>query len=103
MANKKDATIEEMTTEMMKQQLTEAQKRVDELREQLQKAEQEEESRKKAELALEKEARKKEVDEAIKNTKELLSAYTKDYGDYSYVSKLDDYGLFSKRPISWWF
>lgn len=98
MANKKDLTIEELA-----QQCEEAKKNLEALNEQLKKAQQDEEDRKKAQLALEKETRKKEVDDAIGFAHDLLTAYIKDYGSYSGKYGLDDYGLFSKRPISWWF
>ena len=75
-----------MTIEDMRKQLQEAQKRADELRENLNKAVQEEEDRKKAQLALEKENRKKEVDEAYENYNTLLKAYIKDYGTYSNIT-----------------
>ena len=51
---------------------------------------QEEEDRKKAQLALEKETRKKEVDEAFDNYSKLLKAYIKDYGVYSSTTYADD-------------
>jgi ABC-type transporter Mla subunit MlaD len=81
---RKDELI--MTIEDMRKQLQEAQKRADELRENLNKAVQEEEDRKKAQLALEKENRKKEVDEAYENYHTLLKAYIKDYGTYSNIT-----------------
>lgn len=47
------------------------------------KKKQEEESRKKAELALEKENRKRELDEAFENWNKLRKEFIKDYGYYS--------------------
>lgn len=96
-------TKKELTIEELSKQCAEAKKNFETLNEQLQKAKQDEEDRKKAELALEKEARKQEVDDAIQLAHDLLAAYIKDYGSYSGKYGLDDYGLFSKRPISWWF
>lgn len=94
--------MESVNIEELKKQCNEAEQNFKTLNEQLNQAIREEEDRKKAELALEKEKRKKEVDDAIKNAKNLLNAYVKDYGSYSDIYELDDYGLF-KSPISWWF
>lgn len=98
MEKKKDFTIEEL-----KKQRDEAEQNFKTLNEQLNQAIQEEEDRKKAELALKKEARTKEVDDAIKHVDDLFNEYVKDYGSYSGKYKLDDYGIFSKHPFSWWF
>lgn len=43
----------------------------------------EEDDKKKAALALEKEARKKEIEEAEEHYHALIAAYIKDYGSYS--------------------
>lgn len=98
MEKKKDINIEEL-----KKQCNEAEQNFKTLNEQLNQAIREEEDRKKAELALEKEKRKKKVDDAIKNAKSLLNAYIKDYGSYSDIYELDDYGFLPKSPIAWWF
>ena len=64
----------------------------------------EEEDRKKAELALKKEARKKEVDDAIDSCRELIKAYIKDYGSISITSNIDDWSSgFGSKPWHWWF
>ena len=81
MANKKDWTIEELA-----QQCEEAKKNFETLNAQLKQAQQEEEDRKRAKLALEKENRKKEVDEAYEQYQKLLKAYVEDYKVYSNVS-----------------
>ena len=78
-----------LTKEEMKKQLEEAQQRVNELRESLNKVEQEEEDRRKAELALAQETRKKEVDEAFENYQKLLNNYIKDYDSYHKISDAD--------------
>ena len=94
MANKKDYTNEEL-----QKAVEEAKKNYEMLNEQLTIAKQEEEDRRKAQLALEKEARTKEVDEAYDNYVSLLNKYVEDYGSYSIVrehSKAFD-------PYKWWF
>jgi uncharacterized membrane-anchored protein YhcB (DUF1043 family) len=57
----------------------------------------EEEEKKKAQLALEKENRKKEVDDAFQNYNELLKAYIKDYGSYKVIASADDFDWFSNK------
>jgi hypothetical protein len=56
----------------------------------------EEEAKQKAKLVAEKEARKKEVDDALQNYKKLLSAYMDDYGIYSFKSD-DDFDIFNSK------
>ena len=62
----------------------------------------EEEERKKAELALEKETRKKEVDDAISNCTTLIKAYIKDFGTYSFDKGGKDESSLG-RLLPWWF
>ena len=90
-SKKKSINIEEL-----KKQYEEAKNNFETLGEQLKKAKQEEEDRKKAQLALEKEARKSEVSEAWDNYSKLLKAYIKDYGSYTKItsSKSDDFDWF---------
>ena len=78
MANKKDFTIEEL-----KKMYEDSLKESNTLGEMLRQKEKDEEDRRKAQLALEKENRKKEVDEAFENYRTLLKAYIKDYGAYA--------------------
>ena len=87
-----------MTIEEMRKQFQEAQDKADELRKNLNKAIQDEEDRKKAQLALEKENRKKEVDEAYKNYQTLLKAYIEDYDTYSTTTSTSDPTWFP----AWW-
>lgn len=96
MEKKKEFTIEEL-----RKQCDKAKRNFNVLNEQLRKAEQEEEERRKAQLALEKDARKKEVDEAYNKYRKLVNEYVKDYGNYLITSDSDDIitGLLS-RP--WW-
>lgn len=64
----------------------------------------EEEERKKAELALAKENRKKEVEVARDNFQKLLKEYIKDYGSISITSDTDEWPpIFSSKPWHWWF
>lgn len=56
----------------------------------------EEEIAKKAKLDAEKEARKKEVDDALQNYKKLLAAYMDDYGIYSFKSD-DNFDIFNSK------
>jgi predicted RNase H-like nuclease (RuvC/YqgF family) len=98
MDKNKDFAIEELA-----RQCEEAKKNFETLNEQLQKARQEEENKKRARLAHDKETRKKEVEEAIQHAESLVRAYTKDYGVFSYGYELDDYGLTSKHAFPWWF
>lgn len=56
----------------------------------------EEEIAKKAKLDAEKEARKKEVDDALQNYKNLLAAYIDDYGIYSFKSD-DNFDIFNSK------
>ena len=76
---KKEMTIEELEKEYTK--ITEERQLI---AERLQKKRQEEEDRRIAQLALEKENRKKELDTALENAKELLQKWIEDYGPYSY-------------------
>ena len=96
MSTKKEYTIEELETQY---------KQVEENREALAKLitqkKQEEKERKEKELALKKETRRKEVDDAIANCKALLKAYMHDYGIYSYTSSDDDDTIFNSRFWNW--
>ena len=75
-----------INTEELSKQYEEAKKNLEILGAQLKQAQQEEEDRKKAQLALEKEARRKEVDEAYEKYRTLLDAYVKDYQVYTTIS-----------------
>lgn len=86
MAAKKDYTTEELA-----KACEEAKKNYEAISEQLTKALKEEEDKKKAQLALEKENRKNEVDKAFENYYTLLKAYIKDYGSYRNLPSHDDW------------
>lgn len=77
MLSEKDFTVEEL--KKMHEDLIKESNTIGEM---LKQKEQEEEDRKKAELALEKEKRTQEVCDAYKNANKLLKAYIKDYGSY---------------------
>lgn len=84
MASKKDFTIEEL-----KKLYEDSLKESNTLGEMLKQKEKEEEDKKKAQLASEKEARQKELDDAINNARELLQKWMKDYGAYGYSGNAD--------------
>lgn len=91
-----------ITTEELAKQVEEAKEVFDRLNEQLQRQQKEEEEKKQAKLALEKDARKKEVDEAWENYRTLLRAYIEDYGYFSITTNPSDWdSLFQKSLWSW--
>lgn len=64
----------------------------------------EDEERKKTELALAKEERKKEVEDARKNYQTLLKAYIEDYGSFSINTSSDDWvSIVGNKPWYGWF
>lgn len=78
-AKKKSINVEEL-----KKQYEEAKKNFENIGAELRSAQKEEEERKRVQLALEKETRKKEVDDAIDNAHKLLQQWIADYGSYNY-------------------
>lgn len=86
MENNKNFTIEEL--QKMHEDLLKETNTVGEM---LKQKVQDEEDRRKAQFALEKETRKKEVDEALDNYNKLLKAYMEDYGAYSSTTYSDDF------------
>lgn len=98
MANKKD-----LTTEELKKLYEDALEKSNTLGEMLKQKEKEEKEAREAQLALEKEARKEEVDDAFNNYKKLLSAYIKDYGSFTVTNHNDDFfkSLFD-QSWPWW-
>ena len=95
MSTKKEYTIEELEA-----QYKLAEEKRNALKKQIEQRKKEEEELREAQLALEKDARKKEVDEAIANTKMLIKAYINDYGIYSFTSSSDD-EIFNSRFWNW--
>lgn len=95
MANKKEYTIEELQI-----QCEEAKKNFENLQKLIEEKEREEEELREAKLALEKDARKAEVDQAIVKCKTLIKAYMHDYGVYSFTSSGDD-EIFNSRFWNW--
>lgn len=96
--NKKDFTIEEL-----EKQYAEVGEQYKTLGEQIKQKKQEKEDKRKAQLTLEKEARKKEVDEAYENYLKLVCAYISDYGVYVRETDTID-GLIDSicNKKSWW-
>ena len=92
MSTKKEFTIEELEA-----QYKLAEEKRNALKEQIEQKKKEEKELREAQLALEKDARKKEVDDALQRYKTLLRAYMKDYGIYSYTSSDDIFDMFSSK------
>lgn len=92
MSTKKEYTIEELEA-----QYKLAEEKRNALKEQIEQKKKEEMELREAQLALEKDARKKEVDDALQRYKTLLRAYMKDYGIYSYASNDDIFDMFSSK------
>lgn len=95
MSTKKEYTIEELEA-----QYKLAEEKRNALKQQIEQKKKEEEELREAQLAKEKDTRKKEVDEAIAKCKELVKAYMHDYGVYSFTSTDDD-AIFNSRFWNW--
>lgn len=95
MSTKKEYTIEELEA-----QYELAEEKRNAIKQQIEQKKKEEKELREAKLALEKDARKKEVDEAIANVKTLIKAYMHDYGVYSFTSADDD-AIFNSRFWNW--
>ena len=91
MSTKKEYTIEELEA-----QYRLAEEKRNALRKQIEQRKKEEEELREAQLTLEKETRKKEVDDAIAKCKELVKAYMHDYGIYAF-SSTDGDSIFSSK------
>lgn len=92
MSTKKEYTIEELEA-----QYKLADEKLNTLKQQIEQKKKEEEELRVAKLAIEKDARKKEVDEAFEKYKTLLRAYIADYGIYSFTNDEDSFDLFSSK------
>ena len=92
MSTKKEFTIEELEAQY---KLAEENQKA--LRQQIEQKKKEEKDRREAQLALEKDARKKEVDDALEKYKTLFRAYINDYGIYSCTIDGDAFDLFSSK------
>ena len=92
MSTKKEYTIEELEA-----QYKLADEKRNALKRQIEQKKKEEEELREAKLALEKDARTKEVEEALKKYKTLVSAYIDDYGVYSWVSDDSSFDLFGSK------
>ena len=95
MSTKKEFTIEELES-----QYKLAEEKRNALKQQIEQKKKEEEELRAAKLTLEKDARKKEVDNAIAQCKKLVKAYMHDYGVYSFTSSGDD-EIFNSRFWNW--
>ena len=95
MSTKKEYTIEELEA-----QYKEAEESQRVLKQQIEQKKKEEKELREARLALEKENRKKEVDEAVAKCKKLIKEYMHDYGIYSFRSTDDD-AIFNTRFWNW--
>ena len=95
MSVKKEYTIEELEAQY---KLAEANQKA--LKQQIEQKKKEEKELRESQLAIEKDARKKEVDEAIANCKNLIKKYMHDYGVYSFNSTDDD-AVFNSRFWNW--
>ena len=92
MSTKKEYTIEELEA-----QYKLAEEKRNALKQQIEQKKKEEEELREAQLAKEKDARKKEVDEALEKYKTLLRAYMRDYGAYSYISDDNIFDMFNSK------
>lgn len=93
---------EEKTLEQLQEELTRAQKAYYDAKKLDEQKKREEEERKMAELALVKDKRKKEIDDAIDNAVKLIKKYTEDYGSFSITDNINDLSfLFSSKPFGW--
>lgn len=73
---------EKKSLEQLKAEMEQAQKAYDDAKKEIVRKEAEEADRKKAELALNKEKRKKEIKDVEKHYHDLVKQYIKDYGSY---------------------
>lgn len=94
-----DEAKRELTLEELEKQYTELTEKRNAIKEQFDRKLKEEEDRKKAQLAIEKEKRKKEIEEAEDNYRRLLKAYIADYGSYSTITSTSDSDWY---PNSFW-
>lgn len=92
MSTKKEYTIEELEN-----QYKIAEEKANVLKKQIEQKKKEEQERIEAQLAIEKDARKKEVDDALTTYKVLLKAYMRDYGTYIYASNDDVFDMLSSK------
>ena len=103
MTNMSDTTKKEINIEELAKAYEEAKANLETLSEQLKVAKQEEEDRRKAELALVKEARKKEVEDAANNYQKLLKEFLKDYGAIALCNSPDSLvSIMDDKLFRWW-
>lgn len=96
----------EMTIEELEKQVSEMKEQYEDLNKKLKQKKQDEENRKKAQLAAEKDTRYKEIEEVSKHLNQLIADYTKDYGRFSFTrsySNNDDYKYSFPYLYHWFF
>lgn len=81
----------EKTLEELKKEYEDAQSKYNALKETIKKRETEEAKKKEAALASEKAARRKEIEDKMRELEKLEKAYVNDYGYYSYSSESDPF------------
>lgn len=81
----------EKTLEELKKEYADAQNKYNTLKETIKKREAEEAKKKEAALASEKAARRKEIEDKMRELGKLEKAYVNDYGCYSYSSESDPF------------
>lgn len=87
----------EYTIEELEEQYKLADEKRNALKQQIEQKKREEEERRELQLSLEKEVRKRELDDALENYKKLLRAYMRDYGIYSYSADDEIFDLFNPK------
>lgn len=99
----KDEIKREMTIEELEAEYKKVSEQYDNLGAQIKKKKQEEEDRKKAQLATEKDARYKEIEEVGKHLNELIKNYTRDYGSFSFSRRCSNDDNYIFRLPYWFF
>jgi hypothetical protein len=90
-------TKNELTIEELEVQYKIAEEKRNAIKQQIEQKKKEEKELKEAKLAKERDARKKEVDDALERYKKLLRAYINDYGIYSCATDGDAFDLFNSK------
>lgn len=90
----------EMTIDELEEQISEMKAKYDDLNKKLKQKKQDEADRKKAQLALEKDARYKEIVETSKHLNQLITDYTEDYGSFSFTRSSSEDDTF-RFPWLW--
>lgn len=91
------STKKEFTLAELEEQYKLAEERKNDIKKQIEQKKKEETELRKAKLALEKDQRLKEVDEAFEKYTKLLKAYIDDYGVYPLATNENAFDLFSSK------